>query len=106
MFSARTLTAILLGTPCFLSLAPASAQQPNNPPSGAQSEEPLETMQVNVNVVNVFCNVKDKRGALIPGLKKEDFELYEDEAKQAIKYFSAETNQPLTMGILIDASGS
>jgi VWFA-related protein len=63
-------------------------------------------LQVSVNVVNVFCNVKDKRGALIPGLKKEDFELYEDDVKQNIKYFTAESNLPLTLGILIDASGS
>src|SRR5262249_42944673 len=102
----RTLAALLLGTACSLSLIPALAQQPTKPTPEAQSEEPLETLQVNVNVVNVFCNVKDKRGALIPGLKKEDFELYEDDAKQNIKYFSAETNQPLTLGILIDTSGS
>jgi VWFA-related protein len=101
----RTLAAIVLGMACSF-LAPAFAQQPTKPANSSQSEETPETLQVNVNVVNVFCNVKDKRGALIADLKKDDFELYEDEAKQTIKYFSAETNQPLTMGILIDASGS
>jgi VWFA-related protein len=102
----RTLAAILLGVACSMSALSALAQQPAKPTPDTQSNEPLETLQVNVNVVNVFCNVKDKRGALIPDLKKEDFELYEDDAKQNIKYFSSETNQPLTLGILIDASGS
>jgi VWFA-related protein len=91
-------------------IAPATAQQPAQTPKSqapkSQTGEPLETLQVDVNVVNVFCNVKDKRGALIADLKKEDFELFEDSAKQNIKYFSAETNQPLTMGVLIDSSGS
>ena len=107
----RVLAAIVVATACCLYLAaPATAQQPAQQPSkpatNSQSEEPLETLQVNVNVVNVFCNVKDKRGALIPDLKKDDFELYEDDVKQNIKYFGAETNQPLTLGLLIDASGS
>ena len=62
--------------------------------------------KVSVDVVNVFFNVKDKRGGLIPDLKPGDFELYEDEKKQTIKYFSAESNQPLTLGLLIDSSGS
>jgi VWFA-related protein len=95
----------------LLAIALAGAQQGIAQASSMQapeteSREPLETLQVNVNVVNVFCNVKDKRGALIPDLKKEDFELYEDKAKQNIKYFSSETNQPLTLGMLIDTSGS
>ncbi|MCI0349490.1 MAG: VWA domain-containing protein, partial [Acidobacteriales bacterium] len=93
----------MLAIGCFFCVVFAFAQTNTQTP---QNEEPFETLQVNVNVVNVFCNVKDKRGALIPDLKKEDFELYEDDQKQTIKYYSAETNLPLTLGILIDASGS
>jgi VWFA-related protein len=70
------------------------------------SQEPTETLKVNVNVVQLFFNVKDKHGALIPNLTKDDFEVREDGAPQAIKYFTAETNLPLTLGIMIDASGS
>jgi VWFA-related protein len=66
----------------------------------------METLKVNVNVVNLFFNVKDKHGLLIPSLKKDDFEVIEDGRPQTIKYFSAETNQPLTLGILIDSSVS
>jgi VWFA-related protein len=43
---------------------------------------------------------------LIPGLAKDDFEVLEDGKPQTIKYFTAESNLPLTLGILIDSSGS
>ena len=68
--------------------------------------EPVTTLKVNVQVVNLYFNVKDKHGALIPNLKKEDFQVSEDGKPQTIKYFAAESNQPLTLGLLIDTSGS
>ncbi len=70
------------------------------------SQQPTETLKVNVNVVQLFFNVKDKHGALIPNLTKNDFDIAEDGKPQTIKYFTAETNLPLTLGILIDSSGS
>jgi len=71
-----------------------------------QKDQSVETFKVNVNVVNLFFNVKDNRGALIPGLKKDDFDVLEDGKPQTIKYFTAETDQPLTLGILLDTSAS
>jgi VWFA-related protein len=71
-----------------------------------QSQEQLPTFTSNVNVVNLFFNVKDKKGALIPNLKKEDFQVLEDGKQQTIKYFSSESDQPLTLGLLIDTSVS
>ena len=89
------------------SSAPTSAQKPDqkNDSSGDQ-QGPTETLKVNVKVVQLFFNVKDKKGALIPNLTKDDFEIFEDGKPQTIKYFSAESNLPLTLGILIDSSGS
>lgn len=87
----------------------APAQEPTTPPpatSDQQDQEPLTTFKANVNVVNIFYNVKDKHGLLIPQQKKEDFEIFEDGKPQTIKYFTAESNQPLTLGLLIDTSGS
>jgi len=78
----------------------ASAQNP--PPQ--QDDQSVETFKVTVDVVNVFFNVKDGHGALIPGLHKEDFQIFEDGGPQTIKYFSSESNQPLTLGLLIDTS--
>jgi VWFA-related protein len=71
-----------------------------------EQDQPLATLKVNVQVVNLYFNVKDKRGALIPNLKKEDFQVAEDGKPQTIKYYAAESNQPLTLGLLIDTSGS
>ena len=50
--------------------------------------EPTETLKVSVNVVQLFFNVKDKRGALIPNLTKNDFQIFEDGKPQTIKYFT------------------
>jgi VWFA-related protein len=74
--------------------------------SDEPQDEPTETLKVNVEVVQLFFNVKDKHGALIPNLNKESFDLAEDGQPQTIKYFKAETDLPLTLGILIDSSGS
>lgn len=70
------------------------------------SQESTETLKVNVEVVQLFFNVKDKHGALIPNLTKESFDIFEDGKPQTIKYFKAESDLPLTLGILIDTSGS
>lgn len=84
-----------------------AAQQPAAPATQDQSQDQsMETLKVQVNVVQLFFNVKDKKGALIPSLTKNDFELFEDGKPQTIKYFTAESNLPLTLGILIDSSGS
>jgi VWFA-related protein len=75
--------------------------------SGDQSQDqPAATVKVNVEVVQLFFNVKDKRGALIPNLTKDNFDIFEDGKQQTIKYFKAESDLPLTLGILIDSSGS
>jgi len=96
--------------PALLSLAfalagsvPLVAQQT---PTPADQDQSIDTLKVRVNVVQLFFNVKDKKGALIPDRTKADFEILEDGKPQAIKYFTAESNLPLTLGILIDSSGS
>ncbi|MGA9356349.1 MAG: VWA domain-containing protein [Terriglobales bacterium] len=78
---------------------------PDNSPDAAQ-DEPSTTLKVNVDVVQLFFNVKDKHNALIPNLPKEDFDIFEDGKQQTIKYFKAESDLPLTLGILLDVSGS
>ncbi len=69
-------------------------------------DQSVETLKVNVEVVQLFFNVKDKHGALIPNLNKDNFDLLEDGKPQTIKYFKAESDLPLTLGMLIDSSGS
>lgn len=64
------------------------------------------TIQVTVDVVNVLCSVRDKRGALISNLTKDDFEIVEDGKRVPIKYFARESDLPLTIGLLVDVSAS
>ena len=84
----------------------AFGQASSAPQDNSQDDQSMETLKVDVNVVQLFFNVKDKKGGLIPNLNKDDFEIYEDGKPQTIKYFKAESDLPLTLGILIDASGS
>jgi len=85
-------------------VAQNTASSTQQAPPGDQ--DAAATVKVNVEVVQLFFNVKDKRGALIPNLTKENFDIFEDGSSQTIKYFKAESDLPLTLGILIDSSGS
>ena len=102
---------LILGSQSLLAQIQDSASQPPpaHPPAAPQEpgpDESLQTFKAQVNVVNLFFNVKDKHGMLIPNLTKTDFQVFEDGKPQTIKYFSADSNQPLTLGILIDTSPS
>ncbi|HEX4321266.1 MAG TPA: VWA domain-containing protein [Acidobacteriaceae bacterium] len=89
-------------------LAPSPDESPvsHAPPPKPEEDEPVTTLKVNVNLVNLFFTVKDKDGALIPHLTKDNCAVEEDKTPQTLKHFQAENNQPLTLGILLDTSGS
>src|SRR6266567_4708697 len=119
LFVSKHLILSAIATAALLVIAPFARAQQSVPQPTAQSQqpappdrksddrqEPTETLKVNVNVVQLFFNVKDKHGALIPNLTKDDFEIAEDGKPQTIKYFTPETNLPLTLGMVIDSSGS
>ncbi len=72
----------------------------------AQDKAQDDTIKVDVDLVNVLCTVHGKNNALIGGLEKGDFHLFEDGKEQEIKYFTRETDLPLTIGLLVDVSGS
>ena len=84
----------------------APPQGPAGDPNQDDQQQPVATLKVNVNLVSLYFTVHDKHGALIPHLTKDDFNVLEDKAPQKIKNFTAETDQPLTLGILLDTSGS
>jgi VWFA-related protein len=67
---------------------------------------PAATLQVNVKVVTMAVTVRDKHGAIVSNLTKDDFTLAEDGRPQTIKYFNIDTNLPLTLGLLVDTSMS
>jgi len=64
------------------------------------------TIKVDVDVVNILFNVRDKKGGLLGDLSKNDFTIAEDGKQQEIKYFNRETDLPLTIGLLVDVSAS
>jgi VWFA-related protein len=72
----------------------------------AQDSGKGTTFSTDVNVVNVFATVRDKQGRIVRGLTKDDFRLDEDSRPQVIRYFSQESNLPLTLGLLVDTSMS
>ena len=88
---------------CFLLLVsplPSQSQAPS--PATA----PVTTIPVDVKVVTLPVTVRDKKGKIVRDMTKDDFELEEDSKPQTIRYFSQETNLPLTVGLLVDTSMS
>jgi VWFA-related protein len=70
------------------------------------AQEPAATIAVDVKVVTLPVTVRDKHGKIVRDLTKDDFTLQEDGRAETIKYFSQETNLPLTLGLLVDTSRS
>jgi VWFA-related protein len=87
------------------------APSPGGPPPASKAEpQPvdigdIQTLKVNVNLVNVYFSVRDKEG-FITNLHKNDCNIFEDKVGQTTKNFTQEKNLPLTIGILLDTSGS
>ena len=86
-----------------LSLLPAarllSSQQ--SPPA-----EQAPKYSAEVKVVNLFATVRDRSGKIIKGLTKDDFSLDEEGRPQTIKFFERESGLALSLGLLVDTSGS
>src|ERR1700678_960767 len=99
---------------CF-ALAPAlhaqEAPSPGGPPPASDAPaQPVDigdtqTLKVNVNLVNVYFSVRDK-SCFITNLHTDDCNIFEDKVPQKTKNFTQEKNLPLTIGILLDTSGS
>jgi Ca-activated chloride channel homolog len=95
--------------PIALQLA---AQAPPAPPKPApakqaSAEEPPEArITLDVTRVNMLFTVSDKKGRFVTDLKKDDFEITETRKAQTITEFTAETDLPLRIAILIDTSNS
>ncbi len=67
------------------------------------AEEPI---RVNVKLVNVAFSARDSRGALVNSLTKDDIEVLEDAVPQKISFFEHSIDVPLTLGLIVDFSGS
>jgi len=85
------------------------AESPQPPASAAPAVAPVQddqVIKVEVSLVNLYFSVRESHGGYVSNLTKDDFEVYEDGQLQTVKAFSRETDQPLTLGLLVDVSGS
>ena len=88
---------------------PASTVAPGQAPDSAvpSSDEPITTIKVQANEVNLIFTVVDKRGRFIKDLRRENFGLLDDgRPPVAVLDFKQQTNLPLRVGIMLDTSSS
>lgn len=88
---------------------PAASQAVSNPDAkpGNHGTEPVSSFKVSTNEVNVVFTVTDRHGRRITNLKQNDFQVLDDSKPPTqINSFNAETNLPLQVALLIDASNS
>jgi len=64
------------------------------------------TFSADVKVVNVLASVRNKKHEIVRDLIKDDFQIFENGRPQTIRYFSRESDLPLTVGLMIDTSMS
>ncbi len=64
------------------------------------------SIRVDVSLVNVGFSVRDEKGNLVTNLTQNDFEITEDGVPQKISFFARSTDVPLTLGLIMDVSGS
>ena len=88
---------VLIVLPCF------ARPQETSPLQSRQSDE--YTIRVNADSVVLHATVQNRKGILVSGLGKDNFQVYEDGVLQQIDYFSHE-DIPVTVGLVVDNSGS
>ena len=91
---------------CALSGISLAAQENSTAQDNTAQDKPTATFSSSVKVVNVFATVRDKKGNIVKNLSKDDFKLLQDNQPQTIRYFTRETDLPLTLGLLVDTSMS
>jgi VWFA-related protein len=101
MIVLRSFRPLLLASLLLTSRLPAQ-QKPSTPDQAPASTAP--TLSVDARLVNLPVVVRDKKGALVQNLTKDDFVLQVDGKPQTIRYFDKDTNLPLTLGLLVDTS--
>jgi VWFA-related protein len=84
----------------------APAARPQQKPPQQREQEQLAVIRDVVDLVNVLCTVKDRKGRVIASLQQNDFKILEDGKEQRIRLFARESDLPLTIGLLIDSSVS
>jgi VWFA-related protein len=89
---------------CGAALALAIPAIPAAPQAPDQGQGPV--IKSEVTLVNLFATVRDKNRRIVTDLKQEDFHVAEDGHDEKIAFFSKEMALPITLGLLLDTSGS
>jgi VWFA-related protein len=104
-YAAGILTFVLAGIIAASTLGEASVQGQSQ---SQQQKVPQsdQTLKAQTTVVNIFATVRDKHHGIISDLTEKDFKILEDGQEQKVAFFSKDRNLPVTMGVLMDTSGS
>src|SRR6267142_5363116 len=89
---------------CALLVVSLHGQQPQ-PPVRPQGDGQAFRFKSGVELINVTATVSDVNGRFVPGLRQEDFLVYEDDQPVTVTHFNAE-RVPVSLGIALDTSGS
>jgi VWFA-related protein len=103
----NSVKAILLAGVLSIAALPARTA-PGDPQQNQQQQPPQAPapIRVQASLVNVFATVRDKHNAILSTLTKDDFQITEDGQKQEVSYFARDVSLPITLGLLLDTSGS
>ena len=111
VFSSPRIVFLFAGLAVCSPVVAQEAPSPTGPPPAStapvqeQQRSDVQTLKLGVQIVNLYFTAKDKNG-YITDLTKDDCLVAEDKKPQTIKNFTQEKNLPLTIGILLDTSGS
>jgi VWFA-related protein len=89
-----------------VALAVPALPEGRQAPRQNQSQGQGPTIKAEVNLVNLFATVRDKNHRVVTDLKQDDFKISEDTHEEKISFFSKEMDLPITLGLLLDTSGS
>src|SRR5713101_339617 len=94
---------VVSATIALLAISVHGQQRPPAPKPAGQDD--TFRFKSGVELINVTATVSDASGRFVPGLRKEDFVVYEDDQPQSVTHFSAE-RVPVSLGIALDTSAS
>ena len=84
---------------------PAPPAQPAEAIAASEADDPSRIV-LDVTRVNILFSVMDKKGRFVTDLNKSDFEIVENKKQQVIQQFTAESDLPLRLAVLVDTSNS
>lgn len=91
---------------CTVAIAIAVPALPEARQTQGQGQGQPPVIKAEVNLVNLFATVRDKNKRIVTDLKQDDFKIFEDGHEEKISFFAKEMNLPITLGLLLDTSGS